>query len=165
MGTCVLSMLTTSAVEDAYTRHRGDVYRFLLRRTGSHCDADELTQQVFAEATSAFLRTRPPRSLRPWLFAVAERRFVDELRRRKRAADAAAALAPPTDHCEIATTGAVGEALRALPAGQRRIVVMRIVEDRTFGEIARELGCTEAACKMRLSRALRRMRDDLRMAS
>ena len=158
-------MLTTSLVEDAYVRHRADVYTFLLRRTGSHSDADELTQQVFADATAALSRGEPPRSMRAWLFAVAERRLIDELRRRKRAAETAAALVPPTDHGEVETLGAVEDALRALPARQRRIVVMRIVEDRTFGEIAREVGCNEAACKMRLSRALRRLRDDLRIAS
>ena len=157
--------MATKLVEDAYIRYRSDVYGFLLRRTGSHSDADELTQQVFADATSALLRACPPRSMRSWLFAVAERRFVDELRRRKRAAEAAAALVPPIDHTEMATPGAVGDAVRALPAGQRRIVVMRIVEDRPLGEIARELGCNEAACKMRLSRALRRLRDDLLMSS
>jgi RNA polymerase sigma factor (sigma-70 family) len=158
-------MLTTTMIEDAYVRHRGDVYRFLVRRTGSHSDADELPQQVFADALSALSRGEPPRSMRAWLFAVAERRLIDELRRRTRAAEATAALVPPTDHGEVETPGAVEDALRALPAGQRRIVVMRIVEDRTFGEIARELGCNEAACKMRLSRALRRLRDDLRIAS
>jgi DNA-directed RNA polymerase specialized sigma24 family protein len=42
---------------------------------------------------------------------------------------------------------------------------MRIVEGRSYREIARELGCNEAACKMRLSRALRRLREDLRAAS
>ncbi len=158
-------MLTTTMIEAAYVRYRGDIYGFLLRRTGSHSDADELTQQVFADATSALLRGRPPRSMRAWLFTIAERRLVDELRRRKRIADASAALIPPADHGEIATPDAVEDALRALPAGERRIVVMRIVEDRTFGEIARELGCNEDACRMRLSRALRRLRDDLRIAS
>jgi RNA polymerase sigma-70 factor (ECF subfamily) len=160
----MLSMSTTNAVEDAYIRYRGDVYRFLLRRTGSHSDADELTQQVFADALSALSR-RPPRSMRAWLFAVAERRRIDELRRRGRAAEVAAALVPASDHGMIETPGVVEDALRALPARQRRIVVMRIIEDRTFGEIARDVGCDEAACRMGLSRALRRLRDDLRIAS
>jgi DNA-directed RNA polymerase specialized sigma24 family protein len=42
---------------------------------------------------------------------------------------------------------------------------MRIVEGRTYREIAQVLGCNEAACKMRLSRALRRLRDELDAAS
>jgi DNA-directed RNA polymerase specialized sigma24 family protein len=42
---------------------------------------------------------------------------------------------------------------------------MRIVEGRTHREIARVLGCNEAACKMRLSRALSRLRDELAIAS
>jgi DNA-directed RNA polymerase specialized sigma24 family protein len=38
---------------------------------------------------------------------------------------------------------------------------MRVVEERPYREIARELGCNEAACKMRLSRALQRLRNEL----
>ena len=103
--------------------------------------------------------------MRAWLFTVAERRLVDELRRRRRAADAAAALVPPADHGDIATAGCRRGRAPRPPGRERRIVVMRIVEDRTFGEIAREVGCNEAACRMRLSRALSRLRDDLRIAS
>jgi len=156
--------MTTDVVENAFVRYSADVYRFLLRRTGSHSDAEELTQQVFADAASALSHADPPRSMRGWLYTVAERRLVDELRRRKRAEELTDALAreraaadePPDE---------LDEAVDRLPDAHRRIVVMRIVEGRSYREISRELGCNEAACKMRLSRALHRLRNDLRIAS
>jgi DNA-directed RNA polymerase specialized sigma24 family protein len=43
--------------------------------------------------------------------------------------------------------------------------VMRIVEGRSYAEIAHALGSNEAACKMRLSRALRRLRNELVITS
>jgi RNA polymerase sigma-70 factor (ECF subfamily) len=151
-------------VEDAFVRYSGDVYRFLLRRTRSHSDAEELTQQVFADAASALSHADPPRSMRAWLYTVAERRLVDELRRRRRAVEIVAVLGPErVAHDEASDE--LEEAVDRLPLSQRRIVVMRIVEGRSYREIARELGCNEAACKMRLSRALRRLREDLRAAS
>src|SRR6266511_4379648 len=110
-------------------------------------------------------RARGPRSMRAWLFTVAERRLVDELRRRGRAARTADMLAPRADDAAPEPLGAVETALHRLPRCQRRIVVMRILEGRTYRDIARELGCNEAACKMRLSRALQRLRDDLALAS
>ena len=161
----LLSMLTTDGVEDAYMRYREDVYRFLLRRTGSQGDAEELTQQVFADAAAAWSRGPRPRSMQAWLFAVAERRRIDELRRRMRAAEAAAAVVALQVDTPIETPGVVTDALRGLTPSQRRIVVLRIIGDRTFGEIAREVGRNEAACKMQFARALRRLRDDLRIAS
>jgi RNA polymerase sigma factor (sigma-70 family) len=158
-------MLTTNAAEDAYIRYRDNVYGFLLRRTGSPLDADELTQQVFADATSAFSRGEPPRSMLAWLLAVAERRRIDELRRRRRAAEVAASLVPLRDEHAMDLPGIAMDALRALTPSQRRIVVLRFVADRPFREIAREVGCNEAACKMRLARALHRLRNELRVAS
>lgn len=156
--------MTTDVVEDAFVRYSGDVYRFLLRRTGNHSDAEELTQQVFADAASTISHADPPRSMRGWLYTVAERRLVDELRRRKRAAELAWLLGPERIAHDDAPDE-LEEAVDRLPLSQRRIVVMRIVEGRPYSEIARELGCNEAACKMRLSRALRRLREDLRAAS
>lgn len=162
-----MSIMTTApeSLEQAFVQHRMDVYRFLLRRTHDHHDAEDLTQQVFADATSALSRVAPPRSMRGWLYAVAERRLVDELRRRERVARLVDLLAaePPVTSGEPAQR--LDDAIAQLPDRQRQVVVMRIVEGRTHREIARVLGCNEAACKMRLSRALSRLRDELAIAS
>ncbi len=146
-------------------RYSAEVYRFLLRRTRNHCDAEELTQQVFADATSALSHSDPPRSMRGWLYAVAERRLIDEVRRRKRAATLVDLVTPDLGSTDEDTLQALADAVDRLPDLQRRVVVMRVVEERTYGEIARALDCNEAACKMRLSRALRQLRDELDVAS
>jgi RNA polymerase sigma-70 factor (ECF subfamily) len=167
MRTELLAVLTTAmtTAEQAFVRYSADVYRFLLRRTRNPSDAEELTQQVFADATSALRRSDPPRSMRGWLYAVAERRLVDELRRRKRAATLVGVVTPELRDAPVDTMQALEDAVDRLPDLQRRVVVMRIVEGRTYREIAQVLGCNEAACKMRLSRALRRLRDELDAAS
>jgi RNA polymerase sigma-70 factor (ECF subfamily) len=159
--------LTTDkkTLEQAFVRYRMDVYRFLLRRTRNHCDAEELTQQVFADATSALSRSDPPRSMRGWLYAVAERRLIDEVRRRKRAATFVHEATPELGDTGEDTMEALEDAVDRLPDLQRRVVVMRVVEGRTYREIAQALDCNEAACKMRLSRALRQLRDELEVGS
>jgi RNA polymerase sigma-70 factor (ECF subfamily) len=159
--------LTTpaSTAEQAFVRYSADVYRFLLRRTRNPCDAEELTQQVFADATSALSRSDPPRSMRGWLYAVAERRLIDEVRRRKRAATFVHEATPELGDTGEDTMEALEDAVDRLPDLQRRVVVMRVVEGRTYREIAQALNCNEAACKMRLSRALRQLRDELGVAS
>jgi len=161
------AVLTSSAsiLEQAFVRYSAEVYRFLLRRTRNHCDAEELTQQVFADATSAMSGSEPPRSMRGWLYAVAERRLIDELRRRKRAATLVDVATPDPGYTDGDTLEALEDAVDRLPDLQRRVLVMRVVEGRTYREIAQALGCNEAACKMRLSRALRQLRDELEVAS
>jgi RNA polymerase sigma-70 factor, ECF subfamily len=153
--------------ERAFRQHRTQVYRFLLRKTGNHHEAEELTQRVFADAASAFGSARPePKALLAWLYTVAERRFIDEVRRRVVARQGFELLprgeeAPDLTHSrEI--THALKRAINNLPEDQRAVMIMKVLEGRRFAEIAAALGTTEAACKMRLSRAVARLKRDLR---
>lgn len=153
--------------DTAFRRHSGQVYRFLLRRTGDHHDAEELTQRVFAEAAEALPRLeQPPSSLLGWLYTVAQRRFIDELRDRSRRARHMEQFPRRAQEEPFGYGFGVAEALQRaiehLPPEQRKIVVMHLFEQRSFAAIARSLGSTEPACKMRFSRGLRKVRDELK---
>lgn len=146
----------------AFREHRDEVFRYLLRRTGGALEAEELTQQVFADAAAALQHERP-NSVLAWLYTVAERRFVDELRRRSRASPSAfddggmeVAAAPALEHGPEVRRALV-EAVAAL----QRVVVMKLFRGYSFSEIAMTLDASEAACKMRFSRAVRAIRSAL----
>jgi RNA polymerase sigma-70 factor, ECF subfamily len=146
----------------AFAEYQSHIYRFLLRRTGNHHDAEELTQRVFADAAEALGgRAAPPRSMLAWLYTVAERRFIDEIRRRETARRGISRLEPTPAPDQIygrEVAAALREAIRALPEGQRIVVVRKVLQGRSFVDIAHELGISVDACKMRLSRAVARMR-------
>ena len=147
-------------MEEAYRRHRAQVYRFLLRRTRDHHDAEDLAQRVFADAALALARSRPTSTL-AWLYAVAERRFVDEARRRRRAATALANLREPVpaeSRYGPEAAKVLRRALERLEEGPRAVVVMKLLEGRSFSEIGARIGTSEAAAKMRFSRAIREVR-------
>jgi len=152
-------------VAEAYRRHSGQIFRYLLRRTGSRDEAEDLTQRVFADAAAA-LDTKRPDSVLAWLYAVAERRFVDEVRRRRREGTRVD-ITPDREGpgpglvYQRETARALREEIRRLPAEQRNVVAMKLLQGRSFAEIAHAVGATEDACKMRFSRALRRLRDRL----
>jgi RNA polymerase sigma-70 factor, ECF subfamily len=151
-------MLSTdsAALEYAFTRHRGEVYAFVLRRLRDPHDAEELTQQTFVDAAAAFSRGAAPRATRPWLFSVAERRIADELRRRGRRSSV------PEAAVEVAPVEArLANALEQLSPEDRTLLFLRYVAERTHVEIAADAGCNEAASKMRVSRAARRLRQKL----
>jgi RNA polymerase sigma factor (sigma-70 family) len=153
-------------VEEAFRRHHAEVESYLLRRLGNRDEAEELTQAVFVEAVERLPRLEsPPDSMLAWLYTVAHRRFVDEIRRRTRRRRRAHLL-HREETVEDSPYGeqlarALGSALAAVPEPQRQIVIARLFDDRPFAGIAQELGITEAAAKMRFTRALAMIRDRL----
>lgn len=150
--------------EDAYRAYHAQIYAFLLRKTGDPVEAEELTQQVFADVVAALSRKETaPRSFRGWLYAVADRRFADELRRRSHAAEISALRLPrqtPKEY-EPSIAREVKDAIGALSNEQRQLVVMKVLEGRPFAEMAERLGISEGACKMRFSRAIKHVRQRL----
>ena len=153
---------------NAFRRHYAQVFRYLRRRSSSYEEAEDLTQAVFADAAERlrFVKPGSPPIL-AWLYTVAHRRLADQARRASRAPVALTSLEPVgARDAEDAYYGrAVAAALRAaidaLPPGQRQVLVMKLLEGRTFAEIARRVDASEAACKMRFARALEALRDDL----
>jgi RNA polymerase sigma factor (sigma-70 family) len=147
--------------ERAFRDHYANVVAFLRRRTRSSDDAEELAQTVFAQAAES-LTSNGRAPVPAWLYTVARRRLVDEARRRSRLGGAVSLDALPLAASERQYGGEVAAALRRalerLPEPQRRIVVGRLIEGRSFGELAAAMGATEAACKMRFLRGLESVR-------
>jgi RNA polymerase sigma-70 factor (ECF subfamily) len=148
----------------AFRSHYDDVFRFVRRRTSSDDEAAEITQSVFAQAAARLDPVRQgSRPLLAWLYTVAQRRLVDEARRRARRGRTLPLEAVAESSEERRYGSEVAEALRAamavLPPLQRDVVVLRLIEGRSFAEIATTLDSTEAACKMRFLRGLAVVRD------
>src|SRR5689334_21500435 len=152
-------MLSTdsAALEYAFARYRGDIYAFVLSRLRNRDDAEELTQQTFVDAAAALSRGVAPRTMRSWLFAVASRRVTAELRRRGRRVP----LPEPPSESDVAVEPSLAAALGRLAAAEQRLLFMRYVEERTHAEISDALGCQATASKMRVTRALARLRREL----
>ena len=153
-----------STAERAFRDHYDDVYRYLFRRTHDRDRAEDLTQRVFVDAAAA-LHDRPgDPPLLAWLYRVAQRRFIDDVRRRASAESALRNLprieeAPPQYGSQIAA--ALREAIGVLPREQREVVVARLFQDRPFAEIAKRSKASEAAVKMRFARGIASVRDSL----
>lgn len=146
-----------NVAESAFRRHYDQVYRYLRWRTHDHHRAEELTQQVFADAAASLRETGSPQLA--WLYTVAKRRFADDAR--KRGAEVSVVPAPETREYGAEVTAALGAALARLPDGQRQVVVLKLLRGARFAEIGETLGLTEAAAKMRFVRALEALRTEL----
>jgi RNA polymerase sigma-70 factor (ECF subfamily) len=159
-------MVMGSVAEAAFRRHYLQVYRFVRRRTSSREDAEDVAQAVFEDAVAGLERftTERPAPVLAWLYTVAGRRLGDEARRRARQPASVtleeAAVdgdASPEYGREVASL--LRTAIARLPFEQRQVVVMKLLQGRRYAEIADSLGISEEACRMRLSRALRTLRE------
>jgi RNA polymerase sigma-70 factor (ECF subfamily) len=143
--------------EDAFRAHYDDVYRYVRPRTATHAEAEDIVAQVFEEAAARLGAFRSgPAPVLAWLYTVARRRLVDAARRHARHGapvplDGVEAAAP--EYAEN-VAHAIRAALADLPEGQRSVVLLRLVEGRSFAEIAKRLEVTEAAAKMRFARGV-----------
>jgi RNA polymerase sigma-70 factor (ECF subfamily) len=153
--------------EEAFRRHYAQVFRYLRRRVASDHEAEELAQLVFADAVRSLERFKPGATpVLALLYTVAQRRLADrarDLARRESLVeldDTRLQLVGDSEYGP-AVASAIRRALEQLPDLQRQVVVMKLLQGLAFVEIARRVGATEAACKMRFARGLESVRDEL----
>ena len=158
-------MMMSEFGTDSYRRNYSAVYRFVRRRSRTAEDAEDLTQEVFEAASAALAEARL--SSEPelaWLYTVARRRLIQSWRRQRPTSTISEdAEAPPTPEAVYGPriVNVIAEGIHRLPRTQRRVVVLKLFEGRSFTEISKETGASEEACRMRLSRALTTLRRQL----
>ena len=158
----------TDRAEAAHRRYYASVYRYVRRRTRSREDAEDLTQTVFAEAVCGLeVAAAESDSTLAWLYTVAKRRLIDEHRREQVTSaqvislDAARLEQRSRSDYGTEVAEALARGIAGLPIEQQRVVVLKLIEGRRFAEIAPDVGVSEEACRVRLSRALRALRTHL----
>ncbi len=150
-------------------RYRRLVAALVARTTGRSDETDDLVQEVFLDAYRGLGSLREPERLKGWLARLAlnrarmwGRRAVLERGARARAGQVEAAAAAETPAIERdEERRRLLAAIRELPAETQAVVTLRYLEGRPAPEIAAELGTTPEAVRMRLSRALRALRERL----
>jgi RNA polymerase sigma-70 factor, ECF subfamily len=149
---------------DLYERHFERVYAFVARRAHDRAEAEDLTAEVFHHAL-AHLGRFEWRGVPfvAWLLQIARNAVADRWQRvaRERGA-ASAAPGDEGDPADVDRRAMLAELIGRLPDHQQRVVWERFVEQKSIGEIARELGRTEGAVKQLQFRALESLRAWLR---
>jgi RNA polymerase sigma-70 factor, ECF subfamily len=169
-----------TAFDTLYARHKGGVYRYLLRHCGNAGTADELFQDVWMNAIRARDRYVPTAKFTTWLYTLAHHRLVDHWR-----ASGQARFASIDDDGDEATRAAVEAlpasrreepearmatrqlreqlhaALASLPAVQRDAFLLQQEGGLSLAEIAALTGVGMETVKSRLRYAVAKLRGEL----
>jgi RNA polymerase sigma-70 factor (ECF subfamily) len=145
-----------------------DVYGYLLYLTKNWAVAEDLTGETFEAAMRKWRRFDPARGTpRAWLLAIARSTALDWFRadsRRRKREERAGAAEPREESAPFgeSISPELAESLSRLSAGEREVVVLRVVLDLEGEEVARLLGITPTAVSTRLSRALTKLEERMR---
>jgi RNA polymerase sigma-70 factor (ECF subfamily) len=154
-------------VERLYAAHHGEIYAYLARMVRDDELAADLTQETFIKAYRAYDTLADHNRARAWLYQIAGRTALDELRRRK-----IVRFVPWTGESRGTAASAeelvlrsrvsaeLERALQRIPPRQRQALLLAELHDLSGLELADALGVTHVAARALLTRG----RESLRQA-
>jgi RNA polymerase sigma-70 factor (ECF subfamily) len=154
-----------AAFEALYKRHRGRLYRFVLRGIRSRAVAEELYQEIWMRVIEARHAYAPKARFTTWLYTIAHNRMVDHWRRAGLSlvsldeADPPAEASDPAQHAQAREAlSRLAAALEALPVAQREAFLLHEEAGLSVAEIAAATGSNEEAAKSRLRYAIAKLK-------
>jgi RNA polymerase sigma factor (sigma-70 family) len=165
--------LDADAISRLYEAHAEGMLGFFMRRTYEPEAAVDLLAETFAQAFEDRRRFRGSgeQEQLAWLYAIARHRAADFHRRgrvERRVLDRLGFERRPLSDEEyerVEELAGLQTLRRALAIGveglaveQREALRLRVLEERSYAEVAQTLGVSEQTARARVSRALRAMR-------
>jgi RNA polymerase sigma-70 factor, ECF subfamily len=151
---------TLQRFEEAALPYSADAYNLARWLTGSHPDAEDIVQEAFLRAYSAFDSLRGD-DVRPWLLAIVRNTTYTWLKRNRPATAAidldsqlpCGAPNPEALALALADSDRVRKAVAELPVDFRTAIVLREFEDLSYKEIAAATGAPMGTVMSRIARA------------
>jgi RNA polymerase sigma factor (sigma-70 family) len=159
-------------IAELYGLHARDLLSFFTRRVYDPEVALDLVAETFAAAFAARhqCRERERAKAIAWIYGIAQKKLAHYYRRgavERRALAKLGVEVPVISESEYERIveltgleqlrGQLAQALADLPGDQRRAIELRIVAERTYAEVAAELGVSEQVARARVSRGLREL--------
>lgn len=164
--------------EDAFIelvrKYESRIFTLVSRMVANREDAEDVTQEAFTKAYARLSSFTFQSAFFTWLYRIAVNAATDfvKSRRRRRTtsldeiAETAPAVAGPSGRPDRSASRGelrdrLREAIAELPPVFRTVLVLRELEDLSYDEIARILGCSIGTVESRLFRARARIRESL----
>jgi RNA polymerase sigma-70 factor (ECF subfamily) len=161
-----------SAFDELVRATYADAYTLAYRLTGNEEDARDVVQDAYLRAYKGLKRFRGDAQFSTWLYRITANCASTTMARRSKSrhdeldSDSQLIDERPDHDPQMRAEASlerdrVSEAVAALPPRLRAVVVLRDIYDLPHEAIAEELGITEAAAKVRLHRARKKLRERL----
>jgi RNA polymerase sigma-70 factor (ECF subfamily) len=157
-----------SALEQLYRRHAGWVTARLESRCGDPDLVDIAVQDTFLAVWKSAKKYRGQGDVGAWIWGIAIRRLIDQLRKRTPTPVAGSVLEHYDEAVSFEETllnsgahGALPEALRSVPPELRAVLVATAIDGLTTKEAALLLGIPQGTVKTRLVRARQQLQEAL----
>jgi RNA polymerase sigma-70 factor (ECF subfamily) len=155
--------------------HVHSLYNMALRFTRNPAEAEDLLQDTLVRAFRFFHRYQPGTNAKAWLFKILRNGFINRYRRAQKrpeevdfskfeeSFESALELrqrpkGPEEELLERSLDEPIEAALRALPEEYRSVLLLAVVEDLSYREIAAALDCPIGTVMSRLHRARKHMK-------
>jgi RNA polymerase sigma-70 factor (ECF subfamily) len=155
-------------IEELFALHHGEIYAYLLRMMRDAELAADLAQDSFIKAYRALDTLEDRAKARAWLYQIAHRVALDEIRHRRVVrflpiTTETHGAVPSAEHLamEMRLSGPMARALARIPERQRAALLMAEVGDLTGLELAAALGISHVAARALLTRARESLRQSL----
>lgn len=151
-----------AAFDRLYQRHRGPLYRFLLRGCSNRAQAEDMFQDVWMSVIKASSSYQPRARFSTWLYRIAHNRLVDGYRQHKLTTEIDDELAdtqagPEAIHSNHELAARLTRAIASLPLEQRTAFLLQEERALLLEEIATVTGVGRETVKSRLRYALHKL--------
>jgi RNA polymerase sigma-70 factor (ECF subfamily) len=153
------------AFETLFRQFQGEVFRWIVRIVRDRGIAEDLTVETFWRIHKAHARFDPSGNFGGWARRIATNLALDHLRKNRSEValpDNLQQRALPDPAVRRETCERIHRAFRLLSPKLRIVAILSLIEEVPHVEIARSLGISEAAVRVRAFRAARILRKDLK---
>ena len=157
-----------SFIERLFAEHHGEIYGYLARLTRDDELAADLAQETFVKAYRALDSLVDRSRARSWLFAIANRTALDEMRRRSlirfvpwTGESRGVAASAEETALRGSLSGELERALGRIPARQRSAIILSEIHELNGIELAAALRVSHDAARALLTRARESLREAL----
>jgi RNA polymerase sigma-70 factor (ECF subfamily) len=158
------------AFRELYKAYREPIWTLIVSLVGDFLQAQEVCQNVFFKAFRGLGSFRFESCLFTWIYRIALNECRNHMRRRSVFVVPLEAVLGSRDEIDAsyasdrsdARKTALREAVLQLPFKMREVIVLKYLEDMSYKEMSRILGCPPGTVASRLNRALAELETRLR---
>lgn len=151
-----------------FERYHNKIYNYYLKCTYDQFLSEDLTQQVFVKMIKYKSSYKNDNSFKSWIFRIATNVKLDHYRKEKSIRNRNITYSdsqeqtfdPGTQLEKSEKIQLLHKALNKLPIDQREVLWLTRFEHMKYAEVAKIQNCTESAVKVRVHRAMKRLKNE-----